>query len=834
MILSQMSIKLNIHRIRKYSNIIMKTLTHQLLLIFLFTGFSLTVNAQQNNGQISGRVFDPQNQPAEFSTVILLNRDSVFLGGTLTKADGSFLIDKVKPGDYFVMVRNLEFENYVSGPIKMVQDQKIVLKDISLKTAITGLAEVVIRGEKAVVEVRPDKIVYNISSSTDASGNNALEMLGKAPGVVVDMDKNIILQGKSGTQVFINGRPSRLSGSDLANMLEGMRSDNIGSVEIISNPSAKYEAEGTGGIINIVLKKNINAGFNGNVTGSYSKGNFERKSAGTSLNYNNEKINFYSGINLSDDTFQTDFVQTTERSDYLLDFVSNSRNNRKGINLSAGMDYTINEAQTITFDAKALVNDRVNTLESNTRINDLNAILPTEILRAKTLDDMPSENYNLNLQYSLIPDRISSFTVDLSAGRYTSNKNTRQPNDYYDAGDSILLRSVNSEYLAKTSIDLLSAKVDYERKFNKTTLSTGAKYSYISTDNNLDFYNIENGSPVKDINRSNNFTYLEKIAAAYFILNYTPNEKISMNAGLRMENTSSLGTLDSQVPVNDKVVPRNYTSLFPNLSLSYDDKKKNVISLSYGRRITRPNYQDLNPFESKLSELSAWRGNPFLKPNYISNYQLTWSFNRKLVVSNTFSVTHDFFATIFQTVDEKSNVLIPYNMQKVINNGLSVSYPLKVSKWWEISSFLIYNYEKYDGNLEGTIIDLKADIANIRIQNKIKLPADILMELTYNYSTPWIWRGSVKVDSYHKLDFGIKKSFFKEMLQTSLTISDIFNTASDYHYKSNYGGQIINGVISFDNRRIGISATYKFGNQKLKTGKKSKSAMDDELKRIGE
>jgi hypothetical protein len=173
-------------------------------------------------------------------------------------------------------------------------------------------------------------------------------------------------------------------------------------------------------------------------------------------------------------------------------------------------------------------------------------------------------------------------------------------------------------------------------------------------------------------------------------------------------------------------------------------------------------------------------------------------------------------------------------MQRVINNSLSVSYPFKVFKWWEFSSFLIYNYEKYDGDMEGTVIDLEANIANLRIQNKFRLPLDILMELTYNYNSPWIWRGSVTVEAYSRLDFGVKKSFFRERLQTNLVLSDILNTGSDFYYTSDYGGQIVDGIRSFDNRRIGLSATYVFGNQKLKTGKKNKSAIDDELKRIGD
>jgi hypothetical protein len=256
--------------------------------------------------------------------------------------------------------------------------------------------------------------------------------------------------------------------------------------------------------------------------------------------------------------------------------------------------------------------------------------------------------------------------------------------------------------------------------------------------------------------------------------------------------------------------------------------------LSYGRRITRPNYQDLNPFEEKLSEISSWKGNPFLRPNYIDNYQLTYSFKRKLVISNTFSITEDFFSNIFITTDDKSSIITPRNMQRVTNNGLSVSYPLKVADWWSFSSFLIYNFETYDGDIEGTLIDLQAHILNFRIQNNVKLPLDFSMEVTYFYNSPWIWRGTINVEAYHRLNIGLRREFMNNRLQVQVNATDILRSSSDYYYQSNYGGMIIDGVRKFDNRRFGISATYKFGNQQAKNNRRKNSAIDEELRRISD
>ncbi|MEI8048856.1 MAG: TonB-dependent receptor [Bacteroidota bacterium] len=803
-----------------------------IFLFVLFSWFSSFSQAQQNETQIKGFIYNPEKTPAMFSTAILLNQDSVIIKGMLTGEDGAFVFNNINAGKYLVKVTNIEFKTYISKPIQIKKNEIIVLDSIILATNSFKLNTVEIVGRKALVEVHADKMVFNVASSVNSSGNNGLELLSKAPGVVVDMDNNIILQGKSGVQIFIDGRPSRLSGKDLTNFLESIRSDNIESIEIITNPSSKYDAEGTGGIINIKLKKNTSLGFNGNVIGSYSKGVFPRSSVGTTLNYSGKKVNLFTTLNYSDDIFQTDIVESSYQNGYLIDKNSKSEYHRKSYNFSGGMDYTINSKQSISMDGRAFINKSNGELNSSTGIYDSVNIEDGEVLMSKVLDENPSENYNYNFSYRYNIDSTSNLSADFSLGKYSSTKNTYQPNDYYNTSEDTLLRSVNNEYDANTQIDLWSVMVDYEKRFKKFTFSSGAKYSYISTGNQLAFYTMEGEIPVSDISRSNKFDYLEKVAALYFILNAKVNDKITVNAGLRMESTSSLGTLESEIATKDSKVERNYTDLFPNVSIAYDDQNKSVLSASIGRRITRPNYQDLNPFESRTSEISAWKGNPFLNPNYITNYQLTYSFKRKLVISNTYSVTKDFFANVFEITEGAGNILSPRNLQRAINNGLSVSYPLKVTKWWEFTTFLVYNYSSFNGTIGNTVIDLKANIYNLRIQNSLNLPGKITVELTGFYSSPFIWGGTVNVEGGTAINFGIKKDFFNKKLLLQITGSDIFRGRSDYHYKSNYGGKHVDGVITFDTQRFGVNVTYNFGNQKAKSAKKRKSAIDDDMKRI--
>jgi len=791
-----------------------------------------TVSGQSGQSIIRGYVANPDNEPAAYSTAILMNRDSVNMTGMLIGEDGRFEFDRLAAGNYLIKVSSVEFNPYISELISLNGKDLFELDKVQLSTKLNDLDEVVIKGEKALIEVRSDKMVFNVSASANATGNNAMELLAKAPGVRVDMDNNIILQGKSGVQIYINGRPSRLSGSDLSNMLEGMQSDNIESIELITNPSAKYDAEGTGGIINIVLKKNISSGFNGSLTGNFTQGTRRRADIGTSLNYSGEKVNVFSSLNLSDNEYIFSLDESRILEGYTFDMLMRNPTDRKGINFSGGLDYQFSKEHSLGFDARVQVNERYSPSYSSTVIGDRSGTGSDERLEALTTGDGGSLNYTGNLHYSFVPNGSSELTVDVSYGYFENSTATEQPNKYFSL-DSVLLRSSETEYDTYTGIDLFSSQVDYRTSIGKVNFSTGAKYSYISTRNKLDFYDLVNDVPLPNTDRSNDFNYLEQIAAAYAILSMQATDRINFNAGLRVENTSSLGELLSENPGPDDVVPRNYTNLFPNVSMSYDDKETHAFSLSYGRRITRPNYQDLNPFESRSSEISAWRGNPFLEPNYISNYQVSYSLKRKLVISNNYSVTNNFFANILFQDGDKGNIMTPSNLDKAIVNGLSVSYPLTVSKWWQFSSFLIYNYESYNGALEGTVIDLQAHIVNFRMQNNLKLPWGIQMEITGEASSPFIWRGSLRIKEYWLLSAGVKKSVFDDRLLLQVSARDIFNTGSNYYYSSNYGGMIFDGVAFFDGRRVSFSATYRFGDQEAKS-RRRKSSLDSELNRISD
>jgi len=808
-----------------------KTIMLALALPWLITNLIAQTNQITDNAQIKGSIVNFSQSPVPYATVILMNVDSSFLTGEISDNEGGFTFKNLKLGQYLIKAEHIEYSAQYTSIVDLDKGSNIILPTIILKPGSVNLEEVIVTGKKAMIEVKADKIVFNVASTPSASGTNGLDLMRRAPGVSLDMDNNINLLGKGGVQIYINGRPSRLSGSDLANMLQSVSSDNIETIEIITNPSSKYDAEGTAGIINIVMKNNIPTGINGSLISNISKGRYYRISNGMTLNYGGKKLKTSLNVTRMDNDQPDDLIDIKDQAGFLIDQQTYELKKAKAYNLGFGIEYQLAKNQIFNFNVGAIFNRNDNDLNSNTDIYQPKSTLK-EVLVSQTIFDQNTTNYNFGLGYRWDISKTQNLSADISRGTFKNRSMTDQPNTYFGPNRATVLSVQNTAFDTDTDIDILSAKLDYEQSWEKVTLSIGGKYSEVNTTNDFVFFNIQGALPKLDSIRSNLFTYSEKVTAAYSSLDVSLSKTLSFNAGFRVENTNSRGQLISTLSINDKNVPRNYTNFFPNIGFSFNDQKTHALSLSLGRRITRPNYQDLNPFISPLSQLLAWQGNPFLRPNYIMNYQATYSFMQKLTITNSYSVTKDFFASIFEIVGENGNRIIPRNMERATNYGVAISYPQTITKDWDFIAFLNGNRNTYKGNLEGTEIDLTGTFFNVRIQNNIKLPLGITMDMSYFQESGFIWRGSINVKGNKDLSFGLRKEFFDKNLQIRITGADILKTTNQYFYNGFYGGIQLDGVREFDSQRFGIGATWKFGNQSIKTKKKSTSGMDEELNRL--
>lgn len=799
-----------------------------ILMVTSATCWSQGLSSSEWNA-VRGTITNEDQVPVEFATISLFQADA-FIKSSITSDSGTFRIPNLEAGRYRLQIDHMEYTTQ-SVEFSILEDEDKVLPTILLQRARNSLEEVVITKKKEIIEVQPDKVVFNVSSSPSASGVNGMDLLRKAPGVTVDFDNSIALLGKSNVQIYINGVQSRLSGNDLVNFLQSLTSDVIDSIEIITNPGSRYEAEGTGGVINIRLKKSVATGWNGSVASGITKGEAFRYNNNLSFNLGTGKLQLNADVTHSYNDYLERFEDDKTQNNAQLILSSKENAIHEGYNFGLGLDYQFNKKHAVGLSTRAILGTTDVNLRSTTDIYQLDPPEYNNLLLSRSIADGSSNNYLMNAYHTWYLDDTSNLMTNASFGFYDSQRETEQPNTYFGPDGETIETVDNVGFDSDTQINLASVKLDYEKSWSKLSLEAGFKYSNVKTQNSFLFYAFDMDVPIVDPERSNDFDYTEEVTAAYASFKYSPSEKFSVNAGVRMEHTESRGQLFSETDVENKDVKRQYTDYFPSFGLSYDLSEDDNLGFSLGRRITRPNYQDLNPFESPTSQLVIWKGNPFLNPNYVMNYQLSYSRKSNFLVSAYYSLTTDYFARIVEVTGEESTQIIPRNMEKSITYGLTANYTLHLFDFWDINfGGNTYNIS-FEGDVESAVIDLSVWRWSYRIQNNIKLPLDMQLELTWVQYNRWIWRGTVYIEGNESVNFGLRKDFLDGNVQLRVVGSDIFRTDTEYPYESNYGGIDLNGTYIGDNQRFGINATWKFGNSDTKSRRRN-NALEDELNRI--
>jgi outer membrane receptor protein involved in Fe transport len=439
--------------------------------------------------------------------------------------------------------------------------------------------------------------------------------------------------------------------------------------------------------------------------------------------------------------------------------------------------------------------------------------------------------YNLNYQF--IHDG-TNLNIDLDYGSYRNRNNRLQPNTYYDANEEVVVEEIITNFDTPTDIDIYTFKLDYEKKLGKGKLGIGTKFSKVTTDNTFLFYNRVNGENILNDKNSNLFLYDEKVAAGYINFTSPIGKKFNISAGLRAEDTDATGDLRAFIPeLQEEPVEFNYLSWFPSAGITYQVSEKNTISLNYGRRINRPDYNILNPFENKLSELSFMKGNPFLRPEIVNNvevgYTLAYRYNFKI----GYSYTTDQITRLLgaSSSDPRANFLTWDNLanQTVISGNISA--PVQMTKKWNAYFNLTGSYMDNQAEYEdGNIVDEQAWTYSIFQQHTIDLFKGLKAEVSGYYSGPGIWGGVFRYDPNWSLNLGLQKRFFNNQLNVKLAVNDIFYE-SGWSGTSEFGGLSFDGMGNWDSRRASLSLSYLFGNQNVKA-RKRKSGLEDESKRI--
>lgn len=790
--------------------------------------FFLSASALIAQNSIKGKIIDDENQPLEAAVISLIDASNKkFLKAALSNEEGLFSLEGLKNGNYQIKISILGFKELVKD---ISLTKSINLGTIALQSESENLDEVVIKTERPMVQVLADKTIFNVQNTINAAGDSGFDLLRKAPGIIVDNNDNVIVEGKTGVLFYIDGKPSVLRGQDLTNFLKTLQSSDIESIEIITQPSSKYDAEGNAGIVNIVLKRDKSLGINGTIGSGFTYGEFARYNNSVSFNNRNKKTSFYGTfsnrvgnsfdyINLFRTQNNTIFDSRTESQRY-----NNSNNAR------FGFDYYLDKKSTFGIILSGNFNDGISESDSRTPITQLGNTSPDQVLVAGS--DTRSDVSNLygNINYKYNDKKGYSVNVDLDFGRYKSDRNNLQPNIYFNGIESQVISEVINFMVTPITINLLTSKIDYEQNLWKGKLGLGVKYSNINTENQFDFFNRENGQDIIDMDRTNNFQYDERIAAAY--VNYSRTfKKWNVQAGLRVEQTSSDGILTSEQVNNDDRVKRNYTDWFPSGGLTYQANQNNSMALIYSRRIQRPNYQSLNPFVYNIDELSFSQGNPFLQPQYTDNIKLSHTYKYTLTTSLSYSFIRDFSAQVTEARGTDQSVLIARNVanQRVMNVG--ISYPTKFNKWWNI----YFSLNAYRSMFEATNEDfnpISQNSLSLYAQNTFKLPNNWRAEVSGWYSSPSIWGGTYETRSLGSLNLAVQKKFFDDKMTLRVAVNDVLFT-SPWAGDTRFGDVVILGDGGNDSRQFRVNLTYNFGRNEIKKARKRDTGIESEKARVG-
>jgi hypothetical protein len=786
----------------------------------------------QSPASVTGKVITAGNKPLAASTVLLLSgKDSTIMKTAVTSNNGTFKIPSVVPGNYFLSITSIGYTKNVSAKFTVSPGQEYTATTMTLSQNATALATVTVSGKKPLIEVKADKTVFNVENSINATGSNAFELLQKSPGVSVDKDDNISLMGKNGVKIYIDGKPAQMGGSDLAAYLRSINSADIESIEMITNPSAKYDASGNAGIINIKLKKNKNYGLNGNVSTGANFGLTPKYNNSLSLNYRNKKINIFSNYSNNFGKYRNVMDLYRIQLDSIYDQHSYSISNNNSNNIKAGIDYTINKESTVGVVVNGNFYYGSSFSNSATVISPQNTEIPVSILYATNSIPSTRNNIDYNINYHFAD--TSGRELDAEADMITFKKTgtSFQPNYYRTPGTNDLIDSAVYTNYAPTDIKIYTAKIDYEQPFFKGKLGYGGKITDVKTNNIYNFYNVLNGANVKDSSLSNTFAYDENVKALYVNYNRSLGKKTTLQAGVRMENTQSTGNLVSETSQPDDIVKRNYTNFFPSGALTYILNAKNTFNLSYSRRIDRPGYQQLNPFEYKLDELTYNKGNPFLNPQYTNSFQLSHTFLYKYVTSINYSHIKDYFAQIIDTIGN-ATYLTPKNLAQQNIFSLNISAPITITKWWSVFASLNAYHSQYLANLgPGQNVNLKVDAFSLYAQQTFSIKKGPTFELSSYYSSPSVWAGTFKTNGIGFIDAGVQQKVLKGMGTIKLSFTDVFNTLRWTAF-SNFGGSDINVSGHYESQQLKLNFSYRFGNKNVKAARQRKIANDEESKRL--
>ena len=808
-------------------------------LLFLLSSLSISAQTTER-GKISGKITDEQQKPIEGVTAELLRaKDSSLVKVAISNKSGLIEFENIRFGSYFIKTSFINHERSFSAIVHLSADNNAVtIADMPLKAVAKELQSVQVTGRKPFIQQMTDRIVVNVENSVVNAGSSAFDVLERSPGVLIDANDNISMRGRAGVIIMVDGQPSPMSGSDLVNYLRSLPSNAIERIELITNPSARYDASGNAGIIDIRMRKDQRFGTNGSFTAGYGQGIYPKANAGFNFNYRNQKVNLFGGYNYS---------YRMNLNHLLLDrnFFSNGQFTGQDLkdnytkiplNLNSirfGADFYPNRKTVYGF----VINSNLNSFTPyNNNSSEVIGANRQKIFTFNTQTRNDNKNKNIAANFNIkhtFDSTGKELTADIDYAYFNTDNSSRVATQYHNLDGTPMQPDYILDGFQEGNLNLRTAKADYVNPLKKKArFETGFKTSFVSADNDARFFNMSNGAQVDDVNKTNHFYYDENINAGYFIFK-KEYKKFNYQVGLRAENTN----VKTRQVKGDIRWDSSYTQLFPSAYFTYSLKEDQRIGISVSRRIDRPNYSQLNPFLFLIDVTTYATGNPSLLP------QFTWAYEMNYTIKNinlTLGYSHTEknqnvviarFKEVFPNIPSEDNVTvqIPVNLSSSDYFGLTVAAPIKISNWWNMINNANVFYNHVNGNLGGTTLDKGRAVADVRTNNTFTFKKGWTAELSGNYNTGGQY-GFMVTRSQWGVGAGVQKTFWQGKGQLRFNITDIFWTS------------LPRATITYDNyieiwrayretRVANLNFTYRFGSNKVLQARRRTTGSEEERQR---
>lgn len=802
-----------------------------LLILCLAAALVSWAQPQTPSGTLTGLVRDAQRQPAAFAALKLFRAaDSTLVTGTVADEAGRYQLSNVPAGTYRLRASLVGMTETSSSIVTVRAGQTTVADTLTLTRDDKTLAAVTVRARRVYIEQQADKTVLNVAANDVAQSKTAFELLQQAPGVVVDPNDNIRMAGKQDVNVFIDGKPANLSASDVANLLRATPASNITTVELITNPSARFDAQGGAGIINIRFRRDKSLGLNGNASVSYGQSDHHRANAALDLNFRTRRLNLYGNASLSDNFQITNVANNRYTGDGRFAQRGYDRDRTQGVVYKAGADYFIGTHHTLGLVVSG--NAAANEFGTYTTANLFRTGGRPDTSLVNTFDN-PTRNNRLNAAFNYhFTDTLGhDLNVDVDYTRFGNQSPNVFLTDYMNASGEPLLR-LRNRFDASTTIGILTIKSDFVRawKAQHLKLETGLKHTDVQTDNALLAFTggIPDVPERPDASRTNRFAYRETVSAAYASLNRSRG-KWTLQAGVRAEHSTVRGRSTDLAGYVINRPDTTYLNLFPTAFVQYQLSSKSQLGLNYGRRIGRPNYQDMNPFVFQADPYTSQRGNPYLRPAYTHNAELSYTYQWATTLKASYSRTDDWASDVIV-----QNGFVGYNTVANVGRAdalnMSVSSPLPITKWWDAYVYAGATWTRFQGNLLAAgspdgAFDNRAFAFDGYMQHSFTLSKQLSAQVSGFWNAPTtqtIYRNG----GLGALNLSLSRKVMHERGKVSLTADDILNTMRWRQAGTFSSGQRFDLDRKWESRRLTLRFSYRFGSDAIKAARARETGTD--------